>query len=188
MTEDDQAKKAAEDILRMILKNDPDSAEALTALAILLPTIGQSDEPVLLYQRLLQLEPDNLIAINNLAWIMCEKQGKYQQALELAQRGLKIAPNYVDLIDTRGVAYYRLGQFNKAVQDFTTCIELYPKGVPSMVASHFHLARAFAELGQKDKAVEHLNQTLDLENRIGGLLTTDLAEAQRLLERLQKGS
>jgi hypothetical protein len=29
--------------------------------------------------------------------------------------------------------------------------------------------------------------TLDLEKRIGGLLTTDLAEAQRLLERLQKG-
>jgi tetratricopeptide (TPR) repeat protein len=119
---------------------------------------------------------------------MCEKQGKYRQALELAQRGLKIVPNYIDLIDTRGVAYYRLGQFNKAVQDFTTCIELYPKGVPSTAASHFHLARAFAGLGQRDKAVEHLNQTLDLESRIGGLLTTDLAEAQRLLERLQKGS
>ncbi len=186
--EDGQAKKVAEDILRMILKNDSDCTEAMSALGILLQTTGRSAESAELYQRLLTHEPDNLIAINNLAWIMCEEQGKYQQALELAQEGLKIAPNYIDLIDTRGVTYYRLGQFNKAVQDFTTCIELYPKGLPSTVASHFHLARAFAGLGQRDKAVEHLNQTLDLESRIGGLLTTDLAEAQRLLERLQEGS
>ncbi|MHC4593988.1 MAG: tetratricopeptide repeat protein [Planctomycetota bacterium] len=188
INEDGQAKKAAEDILRMILKNDSDYTEAMNVLAILLQATDRSAESAELYQRLLTLEPDNLIAINNLAWIMCEKQGKYRQSLDLAQRGLKIAPNYIDLIDTRGVAYYRLGQFSKAVQDFTTCIELYPKGMPSTVASHFHLARAFAGLGQRDKAVEHLNQSLDLESRIGGLLTTDLAEAQRLLERLQKGS
>ncbi|MHC4687560.1 MAG: tetratricopeptide repeat protein, partial [Planctomycetota bacterium] len=117
-----------------------------------------------------------------------EEQGEYQQALELAQRGLKIAPNYIDLIDTRGVTYYRLGEFNKAIQDFTACVEFYPEEVPSAVASRFHLARAFAGLGQRGKAIEHLNQALDLEKRIGGLLTTDLAEAQRLLERLQKGS
>jgi tetratricopeptide (TPR) repeat protein len=188
ITGDSEAKKAAEDILRMILKSDPNCAQALSVLAILLQGTDRSAESAKLYERLLTLEPDNLIAINNLAWIVCEEQGKYQQALELAQRGLKIAPNYIDLIDTRGVAYYRLGQLNKAVEDFTTCIELYPKGAPSMVTSHFHLARAFAGLGQRDKAVEHLNQALDLDSRIGGLLTTDLAEAQRLLERLQKGS
>jgi tetratricopeptide (TPR) repeat protein len=188
VTEDDQAKKAAEDILRMVLKNDSACTEALSVLAIVLQATAHSEESARLYERLLTLEPDNLIAINNLAWIVCEEQGKYEQALELAQKGLKIAPNYVDLIDTRGVVYYRLGQFNKAVQDFTTCIELYPKGMPSMVTSHFHLARAFAGLGQSDKAVEHLNQALDLESRIGGLLTTDLDEAQRLLEQLKKGS
>jgi len=60
--------------------------------------------------------------------------------------------------------------------------------VPSTVASHFHLARAFAGLGQKDKAIEHLNQALNLDSQIGGLLTADLTEAQRLLEQLQKGS
>jgi len=186
--EDSQAKKAAEDIAQMVLKNDSDCTQAMSVLAIVLQTTGRSAESAELYQRLLTLEPDNLTAMNNLAWIMCEEQGEYQQALELAQRGLKIAPTYIDLIDTRGVAYYRLGEFSKAIQDFTACIEFYPEGVPSAVASHFHLARAFAGLGQRDKAVEHLNQALDLERRIGGLLTTDLAEAQRLLERLQKGS
>ncbi|MFZ2147116.1 MAG: tetratricopeptide repeat protein [Sedimentisphaerales bacterium] len=193
-SESSEARKTAEELFRMILKNEPDSTEAMTDLAILLYTVGRPDEVVLLYQRVLQLEPDNLIVINNLAWIMCEEQDKFQQALELAQKGLKIAPNYIDLIDTRGVVYYRLGEFNKAVEDFTTCIKLYPNEAPAFIASRFHLARAFAGLGQRNKAVEHLTQVLDLnraldpDNRIGALSDTDLAEAQRLLKQLQEGS
>jgi len=191
-TGDSQAEKTAEDILRIMLKNDSDSIETMRALAILLHTIGRPDESVPLYQRVLQLEPDNLIVINNLAWIMCEEQGKFQEALELAQRGLQISPNYIDLIDTRGVAYYRLGEFNRAVEDFTTCIKLYPAGTLTAISARFHLARAFAKLGQKDKAVEHLSQALDLyqalnpANRIGALSDTDLDEAQRLLKQLQE--
>jgi len=185
---DSEAGETAEDIFRIILKNEPDSTEAITGLAILLYTVGRPDEAVLLYQRARQLEPDNLVVINNLAWIMCEEQKKFKQALELAQRGLKLAPDYIDLIDTRGVAYYRLGEFDKAVEDFTTCIKLYPNETPASVASRFHLARAFAGLGQRDRAVEYLNQVLELDSRIGGLLTADLAEAQRLLKQLQEDS
>ncbi len=187
-SDDSEARQTAEDIFRIILKNEPDSIEAITGLAILLYTVGRPDEAVLLYQRALQLEPDNLIVINNLAWVMCEEQNKFQQALELAQRGLKIAPDYIDLIDTRGVAYYRLGEFNKAIEDFTTCIKLYPNETPASIASRFHLARAFAGLRQRDKAIECLNQVLELDSRIGGLLSTDLTEAQRLLKQLQEGS
>ena len=189
-----EAWETAEDIFGMVLKNDPDSTEAMTDFAILLYTIGRPDESVLLYQRVLEFEPDNLIVVNNLAWMMCEEQDKFQQALELAQRGLKMAPDYIDLIDTRGVAYYRLGEFDKAVEDFTTCIKLYPEGTPAAISSRFHLARAFAKLRQKDKAVEHLNHSLDLyqaldpANRIGALSDTDLDEAQRLLKQLQEDS
>lgn len=186
---DSQAKKTAEDLLRMVLRDDPDYVEAMGVLAILLLEVpGRSAESADLYQRLLGREPDNVVAINNLAWLLCEEQGKHQQALELAQRGLKIAPNYFDLIDTRGVAYYRLGEYDKAVADFTTCINLYLSTAPASVGAHFHLARALAKLGQKDKAIEQLNQALDLGSRIGGLSTADLTDAQRLLKQLKEGS
>jgi len=191
-TDNSQAKKTAEHILRIMLENDSDSIEIMTALAILLHTIGRPDESVEFYEQVLQLEPNNLIVINNLAWIKCEEQGKFQDALELARGGLQISPNYIDLIDTRGVVYYRLGEFDKAVEDFTTCIKLYPDGTPAAISARFHLARAFDKLGQKYKAVEHLNQALDLyqalepANRIGALSDTDLDEAQRLLKQLQE--
>jgi tetratricopeptide (TPR) repeat protein len=186
--ENSQAKKTAEEILRTVLQDDPDSARAMGTLAILLQTTGRSAEAAGLYRRLLDLEPGNLIAINNLAWIMCEEQGKYQEALELAERGLRIAPNYLDLIDTRGVVHYRLGEREKAVQDFTRCIGLSPSITPAGVATRFYLARAFAAQGQKAQAIQHLDQALKLQGRIGGLSPADLAEAQRLLKKLQEGS
>ena len=185
-TENSQAKKTAEDILRMVLENDSDSTEAMSLLAMLLQTTGRSSEAAPLYQQILELEPENVIVINNLAWIMCEEQGKYQQALELVQRGLQKAPDYIDLIDTRGVVYYRLGQYDKAIADFTRCMEMYPDGTPSAVASYLHLGRALAGLGQKDKAVESLKKALELNTKIGGLSAADFAEAQRLLEELSK--
>ena len=186
--EDSQAKKIAEDLLRRILARDPNSLPAMNTLAMLLQMTGRPAESTALYQQILTLQPDNVVAINNLAWTLCEEQGKHRQALKLAQRGLKIAPNYVDLIDTRGVIYYRLGQYDKAVQDFTRCLKLYPTGTPAAAATYVHLGRALVGLAQKDKAVENLNKALELNAEIGGLSATDTEETQRLLEELSHGS
>jgi tetratricopeptide (TPR) repeat protein len=188
LVEDSQARKTAEDILRMMLKDNSDSIEAMSVLAILFQISGRPGESSTLYQRILELEPDNIISMNNLAWILSEVQGKHQEALNLAQRGLKIAPNYYDLIDTRGVIYYRLGEFDKAIRDFNECIKLYPDITPSSIGTRFYLARAFAELGQKGKAIQYLKEALELNSPNGGLSTADLAEAQSLLKKLQEGS
>jgi tetratricopeptide (TPR) repeat protein len=185
-TENNQAREVAESLLRRVLEHDPDNLTATNRLAMLLQVAGRHTESAELYQRILELRPDSVIAMNNLAWLICEEQGRYQQALELAERGLKLAPQYVDLIDTRGVVYYRLGEFEKAIRDFRTCLELYPSGTPLRVASRFHLARVQAKNGEPSKAIEELNQVLDLHRRTGGLSAADLAEAERLRELLQR--
>jgi tetratricopeptide (TPR) repeat protein len=185
--EESQPRETAENILRKILENDSNCTEAMSVLAMLLQTTDRFTESATLYQQILTLQPDNVIAMNNLAWIMCEKQNKHQQALELTQKALMIAPQYIDLIDTRGVAYYRLGEFDKAIQDFTTCINLYPSSTPPYVASSFHLGRAYAGLKQTDTAIKHLNHALDLDSQIGGLSTAELTEVQRLIEELSQG-
>jgi len=183
---DNEAMKTAEDILRKILEEHPKSVETISTLAMLLQTLNNTKEAAELYQSILTIQPDNVIAMNNLAWIMCEQQGKHKQALELAQKGFEIQPNYIDIIDTRGVAYYRLGEFEKAIQDFATCIKRYPIGATAVSATYFHLGRAFAKLEQTDKAIENLNKALELNNKTGGLPATDLDEAKRLLEQLSK--
>jgi len=184
---DGQAMSTAEDVLRSILRDDPDCPEAMSALALLLQIVGRPAESAELYQRLLTVEPNNLIAINNLAWTLCEQQGQPQRALELADRGLKMNPKYLDLLDTRGVVHYRLGNFDEAIKDLSECIELYPADTPAAVAAEFHLGRALAKSGDPGKASQQLKTALDMHNRVGGLSTADVAEAQRLLKQLEEG-
>ena len=183
-----EARQTAEDILRLVLKNAPVSTKAMSLLAILMEITDRPAESAELYQKLLELNPKNIIAINNLAWNLSEHQGRHQQALELALKGLEWAPDYLDLIETRGVIYYRLGEFNKAAEDLTKCVELYPNSVSQSTAARFHLARVLAALGKNDNALKHLKQALDLEKKIGGLSTTELTEAQSLLSKLEEGN
>ena len=185
--DDIQARKAAEDIVRTILRDNPECAEAMVALAILLQTTGRTAEAAIQYERVLGIDPNNLIAINNFAWIMSEDQGKYAEALELARRGLDIDPNYFDLVDTRGVIYFQLGEFDKAVQDFSKCLEHGPGNTPMSVATRFYLARALAEIGQNEKALERVNQALDMQDDIGGLSKANLHEARLLRKKLKEG-
>jgi tetratricopeptide (TPR) repeat protein len=183
---DSEAKKVAEDILQKVLADNPENVEAMSVLGVLMHTDGRFAEAQSLYQRILKIQPDNLVILNNAAWILCEEQGKHQQALELSQQGLKIAPDYVDLIDTRGVAYYRLGEFDKAVQDFKKCIELYPSRAPAAAASRFHLARALIKLGQKEEALAILKKAVELNADSAGLSPKDMAEARQLVEKLSQ--
>jgi tetratricopeptide (TPR) repeat protein len=171
-----ESTQIAEELLRCVLKREADSPVIMFRLGILLQSSGRPAEAAAVYQRVLELQPDNLIAINNLAWILCEEQKRPQEAVELAQRGLTKAPDY-----------YRLGQLDKAVQDFKRCIRLYPGNTQGIVASYFHLGRCLAGLGEKMEAIGQLNKALELEKELGGLDGPDLAEARKLLTQLTGG-
>ena len=179
-----EGSRVAEELLRCVLKQDAKSTAAMVRLGVLLQTTGRPAEAVTVYQRVLELQPDNLVAINNLSWILCEEQGQPMEALELTQRGLAKAPDYVDLIDTRGMAYYRLGRYNEAIQDFNRCISLYPTRAPAIAASHFHLGKCLADLGEKNKAIEQLNKAIELNRELGALGGVEIIEARRLLGQL----
>ena len=58
-----------------------------------------------------------MISLNNLAWLLSSKLQRYQEALVLVDRGLKLRPNYADMLDTRGGIYIALGQYERAIAD-----------------------------------------------------------------------
>jgi tetratricopeptide (TPR) repeat protein len=129
-----------------------------------------------------------MIAMNNLAWFLCEEKSQYQEALTLANRGLERAPEYLDLIDTRGIIHYRMGNREDAVKDFGRFIELCPPSTPSLVITRFHLARVYLEEGNLVEAARQLDQISGLEDGTSGLSAADQAEAKLLLDRVKKGS
>jgi tetratricopeptide (TPR) repeat protein len=181
------ARTIAESLSRQMLLRDADCARAMEMLAMLLQSSGRTNEAAEVYTRLLKKEKNNVVAINNLAWILCEAEHRYAQALELAKRGLEESPDYADLIDTCGVIYFRLGEHKEAVESLSQCIKMYPENSQALVASRFHLARALAALGEEKGAIENLKLSLDLHDKVGGLSQSEVAEADSLRRALLEG-
>ncbi len=185
---DEEGMRLGENLLRSVLQRAPESVETLLVLGDLTGATGRLEENAKVNRQILEIAPNNVIAMNNLAWYLCEEQGKYQEALDLASRGLELAPEYLDLIDTRGVAHYRLGHLDEAVQDFARFVELCSPGVASLPTTRFHLGRAYFEMGNRAEATRQLEQIPGLREGRGRLGAPDQAEATRLLEQLKKGS
>ncbi|MHC4213336.1 MAG: tetratricopeptide repeat protein, partial [Planctomycetota bacterium] len=178
---DEQAQEYAELYLRTILDRNPKDVVAMNYLAMLLQKNRRSTESANLYRKILSDNPENVFAANNLAWILCEHQNQYEPALELVNSALKIAPNYVDLIDTRGVIYHRLGRCKEAIMDFEKALELYRDRTPAKTASHFHLALSLKGDKQTQKAINQAKTALSLNAKFGGLSQTQVAEANRMI-------
>jgi tetratricopeptide (TPR) repeat protein len=106
------------------------------------------------YRRVIELQPDNVVALNNVAWIMA-KQGK-PGALALAERANDLRPNQPTLMDTWAFALAADKQIDKALELQKKALELAPEN-PTMKLG---LARLYVQAGQKAQARELL-ESLD---------------------------
>ncbi|MCX5647396.1 MAG: tetratricopeptide repeat protein [Phycisphaerae bacterium] len=180
---DKQALLIGEDILRMTLDRNPRSLGALSLLAMMMQDEGRNEDSAERYRKVLEIDPKNVIAMNNLAWILCDRENRpqkeYKEALELAQKGLQIVSDNVDLLDTRGYAYYHLGEFDKAMADFDKCIKLYPANSPLVATPRFHMALVYAAMKRNAEAVGHLRTAQDT-NRSNLRAAGEQAQAGRV--------
>jgi Flp pilus assembly protein TadD len=84
-----------------------------------------------------------------------EDRANYQRALRQAEEACRVEPDNGDIVNTLGVARYRVGQFAKAVETLTHSDKLNAartKG--SLPGDLAFLAMAYYQLGQKEKAQE----------------------------------
>lgn len=185
---DINARKAAEDLLKRLLALDTDNVDTLSNLGIVYQMNGKPEQSSRMYEEILKVQPNNIVAINNLSWILCENSGEFNKALELTSKGLEIAPNYEDLYDTRGYIYYRTGKFDKAIADFQNALKLIPPGNPQAAGVYFHLGQTYEEMGDSSKASENLKRALTIDSDGEVLSAEDISTIRRLLYKLGNGN
>lgn len=143
----------AESQLRGQIQRHPDSLSLKATLADLRDFQGRYEEAVQIYQAILQKNPNHLIALNNLAWLLAMRG----EQTELALPYLELAINYADklvgpvpeLLDTRAVIYLQLGRRRDAIRDLERAIAVSAEAKPLIF---FHLTRAYFESGQRREA------------------------------------
>lgn len=110
------------------------------------------------YRKVLELEPENATALNNLAWMLTEEGDP--KGLEYAEQAHRLAPFSPGVLDTLGVAVTKSGDAKRGVTLLRMASTLGP-GQPDI---RLHLAKALVASGDKAAARKELDELGKLDS------------------------
>ena len=89
---------------------------------------GQFDEALAQYQTVLKIDPNDVQALNNIAWLRAtHPDPKFRdgvQAMILARRAVELTPDNPEILDTLAAAYAEAGRFPEAVETARKALDL----------------------------------------------------------------
>lgn len=139
-------KTQADAILNKWLKAHPDDVEAHLFSADRAMHAHDYADASAQYRSVLAAQPDNVPALNNLAWVALDM--KDPKALEYAQKAYSIAPQSPAVADTLGWVMTEQGQVKPGLD----LLEKAAKDAPKQLDIRLHLAKAQIKAGNKDAA------------------------------------
>ncbi|MGA7402176.1 MAG: tetratricopeptide repeat protein [Candidatus Sulfotelmatobacter sp.] len=119
-----------------------------------------------MYQKALEIQPDNPLASNNLAYLILQQilrngDGNVDVALTMAQTARRGMPDSSNVADTLGLAYYEKGVYKSAIDLFQESLRLNEKrGALDDPTVHFHLGLAYQKVNQPTQARQQLERAL----------------------------
>jgi putative PEP-CTERM system TPR-repeat lipoprotein len=111
------------------------------------------------YQSVLDSQPNNAAAMNNLAWLRWK--AKKPGALEYAEKANKLSPDKPALMDTLAEIHADEGRLDKALEIQKRAVSLAPDFPPYRL----HLAKMYIAAGQKSAAKEELTKLAAQDER-----------------------
>ncbi len=137
----------------------PNDVQPYLQLALLLEGSGQQEQAKPIYEQILKLQPDNPVALNNLAYMMAETGGDLDQALALAERAKQKLPSDINVADTLGWIYIKKNLSDNAVTIFRDLVNKRPE----VSTFRYHLGMALYQRGDKVQARKELQAALQLK-------------------------
>lgn len=127
------------------------------------------------YEFVLKKQPDNLIALNNLAWNYYKLNDP--RARPTAERAYGLKPDNPLIADTLGWILVEQGEVARGVDLLQKAVNMAPKAGEV----RFHLAQALMKQGERDKARRELEEIV-----ASGAKFSQEAEAKNLLASLRR--
>ena len=110
------------------------------------------EQAIQLYEAMLREHPDQVIVLNNLAWLLAADSQQAQRALQLVNRAIQRVGLTGDLLDTRARARISLKQFTEAEQDLQEALRLEETGLRYFHRAILYLEQSPADVTQAEKA------------------------------------
>lgn len=146
---------------------------------------GDAQRSKQVYQELLYEYPNNVQALNDLAWILQEHDQDYDGALELVNRGLRASRDEnhrLHLLDTRGTILSKMSDKLAAARvDFKTLADASPDDTRQKAKALYKLGQVCVKLNDFVQAKQHMKNALDIDRKNNVLTSDERSEITRIL-------
>ncbi len=152
-----------EAVLREVASANSTNVEFLLATADLWLSQNKAKEAIDTYRQVIQLKPNDVVTLNNLANLLAEQPGATDEALGYIDQAIRIAGRQPLLLDTKGVIL----MMGNRVEEAIPILEIAAAASPDPRLT-FHLYIALSRAGRKQEAdrvrtkvkVDELRKTL----------------------------
>ncbi len=144
---------AAQQALAGVLQQEPRNVKAHLMSAEFAQTTGRVQEAVSQYRAALDVEEANIVALNNLAYLLAPTDAN--AALEYAQKALEAGPNNPTIQDTIGWIYCRKGIYVSALRYLKDSVDREPTP-----RRQYHLGIALIRSGDRERGQTLLSEAL----------------------------
>ncbi len=163
-----------EALLGQWLKSHPDDVQVRHFNAATLLNAKRLKDSAEQYRVLTRANPKDVVAFNNLAWILGEL--KDPTAIAISEQAYKLNPDNSAIMDTLGWNLINMGQSQRGLEILTKALARSPDALEI----HWHLASALVKTGDRSKGRQELETLLDK-----GRAFPQETEARKLLESLK---
>jgi tetratricopeptide (TPR) repeat protein len=129
-----------------VIKIDPRNAAAYEQRGNTYLAKADFDSALADFTKAIAIDPKNGAAYNGRCWTRVAANRDLSLALKDCDAALRIRPNAAEVFDSRGFAYLRLGEFDKATADFDAALKIDAKLASSLYG------RGLAKLKLGDQA------------------------------------
>jgi tetratricopeptide (TPR) repeat protein len=130
---------------------------ALMQLALIQTQLKHFDEARDAYEKVLTVNPNFVLALNNLAVLYSDQLGKLDKAYELAKKTREIVPNEPHAADTLGWIAFKKADYGEALQ----ALQESAAKLPDSPEIQYHAGMAHYMLGQEEPARIALKKAAD---------------------------
>ena len=148
---DDAARTA-----QALLEQQPEDVLMRTYLAEYALAQGRFGDAEGLYRKIIEIQPNNALALNNLAWVA--GQLKHPDAIPLAERAHALAPDNAAILDTLGMLQMEQGDHEQGLSNLRKAVD----NAPNLAALRLNLARSYIKVDRKADAGRELDEVIRL--------------------------
>jgi tetratricopeptide (TPR) repeat protein len=139
------------------------ASAALLTLASAQERAGDTKGSEASLRRVLEKDPNNTTALNNLGYFLVERNERLTEALGMIQRAVKAEPSNSSFLDSLGWAYFKLGKLDEAEKQLKEAA----RRDPTSSTIQEHLGDVYQKQGKMTEAKAAWQKALALSTEAG---------------------